>query len=155
MIHSNVLAPMTLGGHCCNNAVTMTSKVFKGVTSALRRQHKTHLCHPCKSVCDSVTAAVWQRASYHGFHRLPALGLRSRQEEIFGISPEIHPQVDVEVHSVTLLRINTYSTRSDCLTRTERLIWVNLACSFYCCDLASWTRPPRTMCPEVRSQLPR
>lgn len=86
----------------------MTSKAFKGVTSALRRQHNTHLCHPGKSVCDSATAAVWQRASYHGFHRLPALGLRSRQEEIFGISSEIHPQVDVEVHSVTFLRINTY-----------------------------------------------
>lgn len=49
--------------------------------------------------------------SYHGLHRLPALSLGSRQEEIFGISPEIHLQIDVEVHGVARLRLNAYYTR--------------------------------------------
>ena len=59
-----------------------------------------------KSVCERADSD-----SYHGLHRLPALGLRSRQEEILGISPEIHLQVDVEVHGVACLRFNAYYTR--------------------------------------------
>lgn len=127
---------------------------MEGVTRAFRRQDTAHLCRPGASVRDRASAAVWQRASYHGFHRLPAFGFGSRQEEIFGISPEIDPQVDVEVHRVALLRINTYYPRSDRFPPDREAIWVNLASSFYCCDLASWTRPPRTMCPEVMSQFP-
>ena len=48
--------------------------------------------------------------SYHGLHRLPALGLGSRQEEIFGISPKIHLQIDVELHGVACLCLNAYYT---------------------------------------------
>lgn len=50
-------------------------------------------------------------SAYHGLHRLPALGLGSRQEEILGISPEIHLQIDVEVHGVACLRLNAYYSR--------------------------------------------
>lgn len=108
-----------LNGHV---VITQSRRRLKRNLGFTSSKHKTHLCHPGKSVCDGVTAAVWQRASYHGFHRFPALGLRSRQEEIFGISPEIHPQVDVKIHSVTLLCISTCYTRWDsgCLPRTER-----------------------------------
>lgn len=46
--------------------------------------------------------------AYHGLHRLPALRLGSRQEDILGISSEVELQVDVEVHGAACLRFNAY-----------------------------------------------
>lgn len=105
--------------------------------------------------------------SYHGLHRLPALGLGSRQKEIFGISSEIHLQVDVEVHGVARLRLNAYYARR---TRSvfpdqRRLFGLILPIrstvtyptgdeAYFVFTSASWARPPCTMCPELRSTLP-
>lgn len=53
-------------------------------------------------VASCLTAGLLLVSAYHGLHRLPALGLGSRQQEILGISPEIHLQVDVEIHGAPL-----------------------------------------------------
>lgn len=55
-----------------------------------------------RHVASCLTAGLLLVSAYHGLHRLPALGLGSRQQEILGISPEIHLQVDVEIHGAPL-----------------------------------------------------
>lgn len=124
----------------------------------------THLCRQQQPVatvrgeCDAAAAAVWQQASssYHGLHRLPALGFRSRQEEILGIPPEIHPQVDVEVHGDACQSAKACYTRrgSGVLVRPTEPIWVNLSrmAALWFGDLATPT-PHHVSGTEVVSAL--
>lgn len=106
--------------------------------------------------------------SYHGLHRLPALGLGSRQEEIFGISPEIHLQIDVEVHGVARLHLNAYYTRRTrsvfpdkrrlfgLISPIRSTVWLSDKGweAYFVFTSASWARPPCTMCPEQSPLLP-
>lgn len=105
--------------------------------------------------------------SYHGLHRLPALGLGSRQEEILGISPEIHLQIDVEVHGDACLRLIAYYTRRTRSVSPDQRRLSGLISpirstvtyptedeAYFVFTSASWARPLCTMCPEQRSLLP-
>lgn len=105
--------------------------------------------------------------SYHGLHRLPALGLGSREEKILGISPEIHLQIDVEVHGVAFVRFNAYYTRRTRSVFAEQrrlfglispiqssVIYPTGDEAFFVFTSAPWARPPCTMCPEQRAPLP-
>lgn len=64
--------------------------------------HPSVCCVSAMRVASCLTAGLLLVSAYHGLHRLPALGLGSRQQEILGISPEIHLQVDVEIHGASL-----------------------------------------------------
>lgn len=105
--------------------------------------------------------------SYHGLHRLPALGLGSRQQEIFGIPSEIHLQIDVEVHCFARLSPSAYYTRRTRSVFPDQRGLSGLISpirstvtyptgdeAYFVFTSASWARPPCTMCPEQRSPLP-
>lgn len=72
------------------------------VTPAGLNPHPSVCCVSAMRVASCLTAGLLLVSAYHGLHRLPALGLGSRQQEILGISPEIHLQVDVEIHGAPL-----------------------------------------------------
>lgn len=104
--------------------------------------------------------AVWRHrpgvfcfSAYHGLHRLPALRLGSWQQEILGISPEIHLQIDVEVHGVEppsakLTHITITKPTSEDIFE---LIWSGRSAvtlsdgrvrRYFVFTSAPWTRPP-------------
>lgn len=128
--HDDKFTGILLWGHVC--AVSL-QRLFSSMTQAAG-----HVTVQCSGISGRLfpeqrtqPSGVWQRTNvqaryrlqisvlgqdgcvrpsgaYHGLHRLPALGLGSRQKEILWISPEIHLQIDVEVHGVAWLRPNAY-----------------------------------------------
>lgn len=77
---------------------------------------------------------------HHGLHGLPALGLGSGQEEVLGVPPEVHLQVDVEVH--VAVRLLAHCDLNPALTPTRRE-----AQRVY---ISAPDTPTRLTCPEVK-----